>query len=49
MNKVSGKDRSPNMDGVNVIEVTCADGTKIDATIDPAAAQLLVEVLQGDW
>jgi len=46
MNKVSGIDGSPNADGDNVIEVTCADGTKIDATIDPAAAQLLVEILQ---
>jgi hypothetical protein len=46
MNKVSGIDTKPNADGDNVIEVTCADGTKIDVTIDPAAAQLLVKTLQ---
>ena len=34
MNKVSGIDRDPNKDGDNVIEVTCADGTKIDVAIN---------------
>jgi hypothetical protein len=46
MNRVTGIDREPDSDGNNVIEVTMTDGVTIDAVIDLAAAQTLVEILQ---
>jgi hypothetical protein len=41
-----GVDTEPNKDGDNTMQVTCADGTAIDVTIDLPVAQKLVEILQ---
>jgi hypothetical protein len=45
-NRVTAVDSEPNQDGDNTMQVTCADGTAIDVTIDLGAAQKLVEILQ---
>jgi len=45
-NRVTAVDSEPNEDGDNTMQVTCADGTAIDVTIDLGAAQKLVEILQ---
>ena len=46
MNKVTAIDDEPDSDGNNVIQITMSDGRTIDAAIDLAAAQTLVEILQ---
>jgi hypothetical protein len=45
-NRVTGIDYKPNANGDQIIEITCADGHILDAAIDLAAAQTLVEILQ---
>ena len=45
-NRVTAIDIEPNKDGDNTMQVTCADGTAIEVTIDLPAAQKLVEILQ---
>jgi len=45
-NRVTAVDLEPNEDGDNTMQVTCADGSTIDVTIDVLAAQKLVEILQ---
>jgi len=45
-NRVTAVDLEPNKDGDNTMQVTCADGSTIDVTIDLPAAQKLVEILQ---
>jgi hypothetical protein len=39
-------DLEPNKDGDNTMQVTCADGSTIDVTIDLVAPRKLVEILQ---
>jgi hypothetical protein len=46
INKVTPYCRSPNKNGDSVIGITLGDGSTCDAVIDPATAQLLVEILQ---
>jgi hypothetical protein len=46
MNKVTAIDDEPDSDGNNVIQITMSDGRTIDAAIDLAAAQTLVQILQ---
>jgi len=45
-NRVTSIVPEPNADGDNVIGITLGDGSTFDVTIDPAAAQTLVEILQ---
>jgi len=45
-NRVTAVDLSPDTDGDNVLEISFADGSTINAAIDPATAQTLVEILQ---
>lgn len=45
-NRVTAVESETNKDGDNTMQVTCADGTPIDVTIDLGAAQKLVEILQ---
>ena len=45
-NRVTSVLSEPNKDGDNVIGITLGDGSVFDVAIDPAATQLLVEILQ---
>jgi len=45
-NRVTAVDLSPDADGDNVLEISFANGSTINAAIDPATAQTLVEILQ---
>jgi len=45
-NRVTSILPEPNQEGDNVIGITLGDGSTFDAVINPAAAQVLVEILQ---
>ena len=44
--RVTAIDDQPDDDGDNVIQITMSDGRTVDAVIDLAAAQTLVQILQ---